>query len=66
MSQVTKIILALIVAAVIVALLRNPSASTGIILSTGAATTGILGTLEGGTSSQRGSFSAGTTKIAYG
>lgn len=66
MSTLSKVIMGAIIAAVIVAMLRNPAATTGIILAGGSASSGILGTLEGSTSTQKGTFKNGTTSIAYG
>ncbi len=67
MSTVSKWIMAAIVAAVIVAMLRNPAGATGIIIAGGTETQGILGVLAGGGGKpQRGNFAVGQTRIALG
>lgn len=67
MSTVSKWVMALIVAAVILDLLRHPAASVGITIAGGEELKGILGTLGGsGDKPQKGSFNIGTNKIALG
>lgn len=68
MSTVSKWVMALIIAAVIVAVLRNAAGAVGIIVGGGAELDQILGTLEGGTKNlnNKGKFKVGSNKIELG
>ena len=68
MSNVSKWIMAAIIAAVIVAMLRNPAGATGIIIAGGTEGNAILGTLSGagGGKPVHGNFAVGQTRIALG
>ncbi len=59
--------MAAIIAAVIVAMLRNPAGATGIIIAGGTEGNAILGTLSGaGGKPAHGNFAVGQTRIALG
>lgn len=68
MSKTGKIIMALILAAVVVAILRNAAGAVGILLAGGTEANATLSTLEGGTKhvNNKGTFTAGGTKIHLG
>lgn len=68
MSKTAQIVMWLIVAAVVVAMLKNAAGTVGIMLAGGTETANILGTLEGTGTKQNstGTFKSGTTSIKLG
>jgi len=68
MSTVSKWVMAAIVAAIILAMLRKPAATVGITLGVGSELTALFGAFSGAgdksKAGQTGNFSVGTTKIA--